>query len=188
MTRVQRSVSDPCWYGSCYLSQCGPGSGSRLCTCTFSLFHHIEKSASIDCCKAITCQAAQKTQQQCHHEANFIGELLYILHLVHRCLRTRMWLIFKTEAKNITNLQYLHFHTFPKYLLIHALLKEMRICAFAKEMKRNVNLRFLKRNAHLRFACWKNVHSRLRKEMHIHPSLKEMHIRALLKETSLHEL
>jgi hypothetical protein len=35
--------------------------------------------------------------------------------------------------------------------------------------------------------CWKNVHLRLRKEMHIHPLLKEMHIRALLKETILHE-
>jgi hypothetical protein len=53
------------------------------------------------------------------------------------------------RIKNITNLQYLQFHTFPKYLLIHALLKEMRICAFAKEMERNVNLRFLERYAHL---------------------------------------
>jgi hypothetical protein len=116
MTWVQRSVSDPCQYRSCYLSQCGPGSRSRLCTRTvsrsFSLFHHIEKSASIDCYKVITRQAVQKTQQHCHHEESFIGELLYILHLVHRCLRTLLCLIFKTEVKNITNLQYLHFHTF----------------------------------------------------------------------------
>ncbi len=185
MTRVQRSVSYPCWYGSCYWSR--PGSGSWLCT-PLPCAPTWKESASIDCYKAIMRQAVQKTKQHRHHEANFIGELLYILHLVHRCLRMRMWLIFKTEVKNIANLQYLHFHTFPKYLLIHALLKEMRICAFAKEMERNVNLRFLERNAHLRFACWKNVHSRLRKEMHIYPSLKEMHIRALLKETILHEL
>jgi hypothetical protein len=39
--------------------------------------------ASADCCKAITRQAVQKAQQHCHYEASFIGELLYILRLVH---------------------------------------------------------------------------------------------------------
>jgi hypothetical protein len=111
------------------------------------LFHHIEKSASIDCCKAITRQAVQKTQQQYHHEASFIGELLSCTQMLANVVDIQ------DRSKNITNLQYLHFHTFPKYLLIHALLKEMRICAFAKEVERNVNLRFLERNAHLRFAC-----------------------------------
>ena len=144
MTRVQRSVSDPCRHRSFHLSR--PGSGSWLWT-LLPCAPTWKESASIDCYKAITRQAVQKTQQQFQYEANFIGELLYILHLVHRCLRMRTWLIFKTEVKTLIISNICTFTVFQNiclfmlcwrkctFVLSQKKWKEMWICAFWKETR-----------------------------------------------------